>query len=108
MLVSVGAGLLIVVGSDALLLAAFESPAVSTLALFVTVPADTVLTVSVMTLTPAGASGPGFVQVTTWPAAPQVQPVPVPETNARPVGSVSVTVIVAVVAAVPPFVTVKV
>src|SRR5713226_2888186 len=99
MLVSVGAGLLIVVGSDALLLAAFESPAVATLALFVTVPADTVLTVSVMMLTPAGASGPGFVQVTTRATAEQAQPVPVPETNPKFAGKVSVTVIVAVVAA---------
>ena len=33
-----------------------------------------------------------LVQVTFWPAAEQVQPLPVPDTNVRPAGKVSVTV----------------
>jgi len=37
-----------------------------------------------------------LLQVTTWPTALHVQPVPVPDTNVRPVGRVSVTVAVPV------------
>jgi hypothetical protein len=40
-----------------------------------------------------GSRNGGCVQVTTWPAALQVQPEPVPETKLRPAGSVSVTTI---------------
>jgi len=43
--------------------------------------------------------GSEFVQVTSCPLALQVHPPPVPETNASPAGSVSVTVICCCVAA---------
>ena len=42
-----------------------------------------------------------LVQVTTWPAAEQVQPVPVPDTKVRPAGNVSTMVMVPEVGAVP-------
>jgi len=49
-----------------------------------------------LTEVPAGIAV-GLVQVTVWPTAPQVHPVPVAETKPRPVGNVSVTVTVPVV-----------
>lgn len=66
-----------------------------TLALFVT--AGTALsageTVSVIVELLPFARSPGFEQVTFCPIAEQLQPVPVPETKLKPVGSVSVTAI---------------
>ncbi len=53
--------------------------------------------------TPEIASTSFVVQVTTWPAAPHVQSVPTPDTNVSPVCSVSVSVIVPLVAAEPVF-----
>ena len=54
------------------------------------------------------AIGPGFVQVTTGAALAQVQFAPTAETNVRPVGSESVTVIAPVVAATPALLTARV
>ena len=89
-----------VVGSDAELFPVATSPGVATAAEFVTLgtAATATLTVRVigLLLAPA-ASGPAVVQVTAWPTALQLHPVPVPDTYVRPVGSVSVTVIVPVV-----------
>src|SRR5207253_8273046 len=47
------------------------------------------------------ASGPLRVKVTSWLLLPQVQPVPAADTNVRPAGSVSVTVIVPATSAEP-------
>src|SRR5262245_53861735 len=73
-----------VVGSADVLFAALTSPAVDTLALLVTLgnaAADT-LTVSVIALAPLFPTiGPGLVQLTTWPAAEQLQPVPLLDTK---------------------------
>ena len=52
------------------------------------------------------ASSVGFVQVTFWPAAEQIQFVPVPETNVMPVGKGSVTVMLPVAVVLPTLVTV--
>ena len=84
----------IVVGSEAELFAMFESLAVLTMAALVTVgyaalPTDTV---SVIVLLAPGANGPGFVQVTSWPAAPQLHDEPMPDTKVKPAGSGSLTV----------------
>src|SRR5690606_16591226 len=58
-------------------------------------PAAVAPTVSVMGLKLAPTATAAFVvQVTTAAASLQVQPVPVAETKSRPVGSVSVTVVV--------------
>src|SRR5439155_81796 len=51
------------------------------------------------------ANGPAFVQVTTCATAEQLKPPPVPDTNPSPVGNVSLTVIVPVVAVLPTLVT---
>ena len=42
-----------------------------------------------------------LVQVTSWPAAPQLHPAPVAETNASPVASVSCSVVVPLMAVLP-------
>jgi len=86
------------------------APPPDTLAVFDTLDtaATPTLTVNVIVLVAVGAMGPAFVQVTVWPEAEQVQPVPVPTINVRPVGRVSVTVIVPLVEAVPTFFTVRV
>src|SRR5260370_912680 len=66
-------------------------------------------TFSVMPEVPLAAIGiAASVQVTAWPAAMHDQPVPVPLANVNPAGNVSVTVMVPVVAALPPLVTVRV
>ena len=63
-------------------------------------------TFSVMVDVPLVAIGVDVsVQVTACPTALHDQPVPVPLTNVRPAGSVSLTVMVPVVAALPPLVT---
>ncbi len=96
-----------VVGSLALLLPAFVSPDVETVTLLVALGAAlaATLTVNVIALLALAAIGPALVQVTVCPTAEQLHPVPVPETKPRPVGRVSVTVIVAVVAPDPTFCT---
>jgi len=70
---------------------------------FVTEPgAPTALTVKVIGAPlPPAAMAVVLVHVTFWPAPLHVQPVPLAALNVNPVGSVSVTVIVPVVAAVP-------
>ncbi len=62
---------------------------------------------SVKNVESPAAIGPAFVAVTTWPALPTVQPVPVPLTNASPAGSVSRTVIVPEVAWPPTLITLR-
>src|SRR5438105_428292 len=105
MLLTVGQLVVTVVGSLAALLAGLLSPGVTTLAVLVTLGAAALLTltVSVIALLALAASGPLLVQVTVWPLAEQLQPVPVPEMKLRPVGKVSVMVIVPVVLALPAF-----
>ena len=49
------------------------------------------------------ASGPGIVQVTSWPTWPHVHPVPLADLKVRPAGSESVTVTTPVVGAPPTF-----
>jgi len=71
----------------------------------VTVPTalEPTLTVSVIgfaLVAPAAMAVP-LVHVTAWPVAEQLHPVPVADEYVRPPGSVSVTVIVPEVAAVP-------
>ena len=95
-----------VVGSLAVSLAEFVSPDVETLAILVKFPAALTLTVRVILLVALAASGPAFVQVTVWPTAEQLHPLPVPETKFNPVGKVSVTVIAPVVLSGPTLVTV--
>src|SRR5712692_4345155 len=99
-----------VVGSEAELLLTLLSPVVETVAVLVTVAAAEALTLTtrVIVLDPLMAIGPGFVQVTSCATAPQIQPVPVPETRPNPAGRVSVTVIKLLVANVPTLVTVSV
>src|SRR5205085_3395796 len=99
--------LLTVVGSLSESLAAFASFGVETVAVLSTegTAACATPTVSVMALVAEGASGPPLVQVTFCPLAAQFQFVPVPETKLKPVGSVSVTVIVPVVLHAPTLVT---
>lgn len=83
-----------VVGSLAVLLASVGSVVVlETLAVLVAViaVAPTATVKLIVELAPE-AKGLGLVQVTVCPAAEQVQPVPVPDTNVKPVGKVSVTV----------------
>lgn len=84
-----------VVGSLAVLLAGVGSVVVvlETVAVFVTVAAvaPTATVKLIVELAPE-AKGLEFVQVTVCPEAEQVQPVPVPDTNVKPVGKVSVTV----------------
>src|SRR5215471_2779826 len=97
-----------VVGSEDELFAPFASPVVETVAVLITLgtAAAATLTVNVIALGAFTASGPLFVHVTTCRAAPQVQPVPVPDTKPSPVGSVSLTVITPVVGVLPTLVTV--
>src|SRR5690606_11896449 len=72
-------------------------------------PAAVAPTVSVIGLKLAPSATTAFVvQVTTPPASPQDQPVPVAETKSSPVGSVSVTVVVPDVASGPLLCTCKV
>jgi len=70
------------VGSVAPLLDVFVSPGVATEAVLVTwgTAANATATVSVMALFAPGPSAVALVQMTVWPAAPQFQPVPVPDT----------------------------
>src|SRR5438552_2722084 len=83
------------------------SPVVETLAVLVTLgtaPAAT-LTVSVIVLQAGTAHVSTLVTRTTCITAEPLQPVPVPDTNPSPVGNVSLTVMVPVVAVLPTFVT---
>src|SRR5260370_1211783 len=65
-------------------------------------------TFSVMVDAPLAAIGVAeSVQVTACPLAMHDQPVPIPLANVSPAGSVSVTVIVPVIAALPPLVTTR-
>src|SRR6266849_3722153 len=92
-------------------LAPVAAPPPDTLAVFDTLGTATTptLTVSaIMLVPPPPLIGVVLVQVTIWPEAEQVQPVPVPTMNVRPIGRVSVTVIVPQVAGVPLLVTVRV
>src|SRR5512139_3545581 len=95
------------VGSNAELFALFTagSPPPLTVTLFVTLPtaAEPTFTVSVIALgfVASAAMTAALVHVTACQAAEQVQPVPVAAEYARPAGSVSVTVMVPEVAAVP-------
>ena len=100
-------GVRTVVGSLAVLLLEFVSPDVATVAVLVTPGAAVVAGVTVRPKLELafGARIPVFVQVTVCPEALQFHPAPAPETYVRPVGSVSVTVIVPVVPAPPTFVT---
>jgi hypothetical protein len=82
------------VASVAVLSVAFVSPMVETLAVLVVVAAaaaDTP-TVSVIELRPFTGMTAAVVHVTVEPLAPQVHPVPVPDTKLMPVGRLSVTV----------------
>jgi hypothetical protein len=99
---------LIAVGSLALLLAVFMSPAVETVAVLVTLEAalaDTLTVSEIPVLAPAGR-GPALLHVTVCPAAKQLHVSELPDTKPRPAGKVSVTVINPVVAAEPTFCTV--
>ena len=104
-----------VVGSLSLLLPllAAGSPPPATLAVLVTLGTAAAATETVRVMAgaePAAAIvfAEGRTQVTVWAAAVQLfQPVPVPETNPRPVGSTSVTVTLALVAVPPPLETVS-
>jgi hypothetical protein len=90
---------------------AIVEPVVAAVAVFAMVAGAVGATAVVSVIFPAAADaaiGPGFVQVTTDAAAAHVQFVPVPETNVRPVGNVSVTVMAAVVASVPVLLTARV
>ena len=109
----VRSGATTVVGSLSLLLPLLTagSPPPLTLAVLVTVgnAASATETVSAM----FGALFPAVmavvrVQVTVVAETPQVQPVPVADTKPSPVGKASVTVIVPVVVAAPPFDAVRV
>lgn len=96
-----------VVGSDAELLAVFESPAVWTVAVFVTpgtAAPDTATVRERLTAAPEDSAAPR-VAVTVWPDVEKLQPSPVPPTKARPAGSSSTTVIGLVVDCEPTFVT---
>ena len=76
-------GLMTVVASDAELFPVAISPGVATAAVFVTLGAAAAATPIVnvigLLLAPA-ASGAAVVQVTAWPTALHVHPVPVPDT----------------------------
>src|SRR5258707_12141799 len=88
---------------------AFASPAVAATA---RLPTDGAAAASACTLSVAvalsfGAMAAAWVAVTVAPAAFTLQPVPAPETNARPGASTSVMVTAPVVGPVPRFVTVS-
>src|SRR5947207_14039861 len=95
-----------VVGSDAESLAEFTSFAVDTVAELDTPgrAAALTLTVKVIEEDAPAVSAKLLVHVTVWPAALQVQDVPIAETNVNPAGRTSVIVMRAFVAAVPEFV----
>jgi hypothetical protein len=98
------------VGSLAVSFAVLTSPPPETVAVLVTeLPADC-LTVTVIVMTgndPLLATTAVLVQVTVCPAMEQVQPVPDAVTGVSPAGSVSVTVVVPLVAAPPMLLTVS-
>jgi len=99
-------GVTTVVGSVAV--GVFDAPPPLTVTEFVTVAGAfaATLTVSVMGAPAAAAAmTAALVQVTVCPAALHVQPVPVAALNVKPVGSVSVTVIVPDVATFPALLT---
>lgn len=103
-------GVTTAVGSDAVLFVGTASPGVVTVATFVTdgtAAADTE-TVSEMTNEPPGGSTPELLQLTTAPAAEQVQPGAAAETKFNPLGRLSTTVIGPMVDTFPTFDTVSV
>src|SRR2546428_10306498 len=93
------------VESVAVLLDKLVSPAVETLAVLITLgtAAAATPTVRLKLVLPPADTGPAEKQVTVCPEARKLQPVPEPETKLKPVGSVSVTVMVPVVAPEPTF-----
>jgi len=107
--VTVRFGAVTTVGSVAVLPvvpASFGSDTVTLFVSGVSVKAScATLTVIVKLLDPEAAMAVVLVQVTVWPTALQVQPVPAELANVRPAGRVSTTVVVPVVAAVPPLFT---
>ena len=96
----------VVVAHDRLF-AGVASSGVAPVAQLVTAPLSVpaASTVSVTRDESPCAIGPGVVQVTTGPTAEHVHPVPAPEVNARPAGSVSTIVIAPCVGTVPRFAT---
>ncbi len=98
------------VPSLALLLARFVSLELETVAVFVTPGIAVIVTpaLRVIVLIAPVANEPVLVQVTVWPEAEQFHPEPVADTKLKPDGSVSVTVIIPLVAADPTFLTVRV
>src|SRR5438093_4856262 len=98
------------VTSEAVLLAAYGSPAVLTVAVLVTLgtaAGPTFTDRSNLRLSPA-TIGPACVAVTVPPAEAKLHPAPVPETKLRPAGSGSVTTVGPVVGVVPTLVTTSV
>ena len=89
-------------------LAALVSPPPTTLAVFALAPVVVGLTVRVIVAVPLLTMAVLLVQLTTCPAAEQVKPPPLPLTKLKPAGSVSATVTVPLVAAVPVLVTTRV
>jgi hypothetical protein len=82
------------------LVPAMTSPEFATVAVLLTLPVtvEATATTSEMEVELFGVIEVEFVQVTVWPLAEHVQPVPVPETKVMPVGKTSVTVVTPVVA----------
>ena len=87
-------------------LAELVSPPPMTLAVLLLAPVVVGLTVRLMVAVPLMAMAALLVQVTVCPLAAQVKPLPL--TKLKPAGSVSVTVITPLVAAVPVLVTTRV
>ena len=75
-----------------------QATAALLLRLAAAVPATLTLSVT-SELAPAAMGVAALMQVTSWPVALHAQPVPAPLTNVKPAGSVSVTVIVPLLAA---------
>lgn len=104
-LIAFGFGATTVVGSLAVLLAVFVSPVVETVTVLVKEPATDGITVRSSSSVGPAASTALYVQVTV--VVPEhVQPAPLAETSVIPAGSVSVSVIGAVVGPEPTFWTV--
>ena len=93
-----------------MLFAGLVSPAYVTVAESVTVGAAAAetLTVRMTLVVAAGSSAVLLVQVTVCPELEHVHPLPAAETNPRPAGNVSTTVIAALVTRVPTLVTLSV
>jgi hypothetical protein len=105
---AVGAPPKVTVAVEDLSATSVVSPGSETVAVLAMLPVAAPLTPTVSVIFPVAeplATGPGFVHVTTCETAAHVQFVPVPLTNVNAALSVSVTVIVPVVAAVPTLLT---